>query len=194
MLPPVSGLLPEFRILGDGFRGQEFESCSTSFPGDVGDRRSGDISFIWPLPVCTARGEKFRSYVLGTAPWSSHCACCALRACVGMICSSGGSIGSGLYIVANQGGSPSGLLTAVRGRSNSPDLVPGRWFGEGVDPVLVLLDGFLVVPEVFLPDDVPGGDDCAVFGLIFVGDEERVFELWEGAGVVTNELLSSCMC
>src|SRR5271154_1152954 len=68
------------------------------------------------------------------APSSFHWACCWRRAWVGMICWSGGRRGSTLYIVASQGGSPSGRLTAVRGRSASPALVAGRWLGEVVAP------------------------------------------------------------
>ena len=75
-------------------------------------------------------------------------------------------------MVANQGGSPSGLLIAVRGRSKSPDLVPGLRFGDGVAPALVVTDGFLpvVAPDAFLPADVPGGDEGAVFGVVLMGD------------------------
>ena len=89
-----------------------------------------------------------------------------------MICSSGGSRGSGLYIVANQGGSPSGLFTAVFGRSSSPDLVPGRVLGEGVVPVLLLVEGFRVVPEVLRPAEVPGGDGWPGFVFVLVGDTD----------------------
>lgn len=108
-------------------------------------------------------------------------------------------MGSGLYMVASQGGSPSGRLTAVRGRSSSPDLVPGRMFGEAVAPALPLLpDGFLAfVAEPFRPVAVvSAGDDCAVFGLDFVGDEPLdVASLLKpfvvGTGVVANESSSS---
>ena len=72
-------------------------------------------------------------------------------------------------MVASHGGSPSGRFTAVRGRSSSPDLVPGLRVGEGAGPALVLADVFLVVPDAFLPVDASGGD---VLTFIFVGDDD----------------------
>lgn len=81
---------------------------------------TGGTSFGW-----TARGAKSRSYVVGVRPSFSHCACCSFFATVGSICWSGGRRGSGLYIVASHGGSPSGRLAAVVGRL-SPERVVGR--------------------------------------------------------------------
>jgi hypothetical protein len=110
-----------------------------------------------------------------------------------MICSSGGSIGSGLYIVASHGGSPSGLLMAVLGRSSSPDRVPGLWAVVGV----VLPLGFVVfrtVADTFRPEPVFGGESGVALVRFLVGDP--VFELTiclEGTGVTTNaDSLSSC--
>ena len=63
-----------------------------------------------------------------------------------MICWSGGSRGSGLYIVASQGGSPSGRLMAVLGLSGLPDLVTGLAAGdEFAPPVLVESEAFRAV-------------------------------------------------
>lgn len=45
---------------------------------------------------------------------------------VGSICWSGGRRGSGLYIVASQGASPSGRLIVPEGREGRPALEPGR--------------------------------------------------------------------
>lgn len=80
---------------------------------------TGGMSLGW-----TARGAKSRSYVVGVRPSFSHCSCCSFFATVGSICWSGGRRGSGLYIVASHGGSPSGRLAAVVGRL-SPDRVVG---------------------------------------------------------------------
>ena len=86
-----------------------------------------------------------------------------------MICWSGGRRGSGLYIVASHGGSPSGRLTAVLGRSKSPFRVPGRCDVLAVGdraPFLVGPDGFRIELGVaFREDPATGG----VFSF-FVGD------------------------
>lgn len=76
-------------------------------------------------------------------------------------------------MVASHGGSPSGLFTAVRGRSSSPDLVPGLWPGEGVAPFFAFAVAFLapLLLETFLPAEVPGGDDWPVFDFILVGED-----------------------
>jgi hypothetical protein len=74
VLPPVPGLTlpaPEFLTLGIGFRGQAFPAFSSVFSLSVsgaGEGMIGEGDLICPLPVCMASGEKFRSYVLGTAP------------------------------------------------------------------------------------------------------------------------------
>ena len=89
-----------------------------------------------------------------------------------MICWSGGKRGSGLYIVASHGASPSGRFSAVRGRSGSPDLVPGRCVGEVGVPALVVEDGFRAVGVVFRTVD--GAEEgVAMFDKPFglVGDD-----------------------
>lgn len=91
---------------GGGFSSGAGRSCS-SFLGDSTRGAGAGLS------SCTDNGANSRSYVVGTLPSVSHCSCASLRACVGSICWSGGSRGSGLYIVASHGGSPSGRLTAV---------------------------------------------------------------------------------
>jgi len=69
-----------------------------------------------------------RSYTVPVLPSFSHCSCAIRFACVGSICWSGGNRGSGLYIEAIHGGSPSGRwLVEGRGR---PELVPGLFCGE----------------------------------------------------------------
>jgi hypothetical protein len=50
-----------------------------------------------------------RSYAVPILPSFSHFSCAIRFACVGSICWSGGRRGSGLYIEASHGGSPSGL-------------------------------------------------------------------------------------
>ena len=51
-----------------------------------------------------------------------------------------------MYIVANQGGSPSGRLTAVLGRSGSPDRVAGLVAGDKLaPPALVEFEAFRAV-------------------------------------------------
>lgn len=94
-----------------------------------------------PLFVCTATGLKALSLSLcpwalprfrmsSTGCWSALrpcccsrccCCCCNFFACVGITCWSGGKRGSGLYIVANHGASPSGRLIAVAGRGSRPE-------------------------------------------------------------------------
>lgn len=101
-------------------------------------------------------------------------------------------------MVANQGGSPSGLFIAVRGLSNSPDLVPGLWLGEGVAPFFAFADVFRVAaePVAFFPADVSGGDDWPVFAFAFVGDDcfalDSLVPL-ANTGVVASDSLSSCI-
>ena len=111
-----------------------------------------------PLTVCSASGENSRGSWAGGFSWlclrcwasssrirccesfcaRSHCSCCSRFACVGRSCSSGGSRGSGLYIVASQGASPSGRFIAVAGRGSRPERDLGLWMvddgvrGEGV--------------------------------------------------------------
>lgn len=82
-----------------------------------------------------------RSYVLGVRPSFSHCSCCIFLASVGSICWSGGRRGSGLYMVASQGGSPSGRLTAVGGRLSPPRVV-GRVLPDTARDRGVLALGF----------------------------------------------------
>jgi hypothetical protein len=86
-------------------------------------------------------------------------------ACVGSICSSGGSIGSGLYMCAIQGASPSGRLTSDVGRGRvelDEGLLVGLSLGDvfrvfGVvrgalfrptDPVAALFSAFALEAEV----------------------------------------------
>ena len=97
-------------------------------------------------------------------------------------------MGSGLYMVASHGGSPSGRLRAVRGRSNSPDLVPGLWCGVGVPIGLLLVEIFLVAPDTLRPDDVLGGEPgvAAVLGRLFVGDDVLGVNNLDVVGVVTK--------
>src|SRR3954464_3483934 len=104
-------------------------------------------------------GAKLRSYVLGVRPSFSHCSCCIFLARVGSICCSGGRRGSGLYMVANHGGSPSGRLAAVVGRLSAPRVV-GRCVcfpdTAGERGVLVFL--FVGGADVFrLEEPVPFG-------------------------------------
>ena len=97
-------------------------------------------------------------------------------------------------MVASHGGSPSGRLTAVRGRSISPDLVPGLWPGAEVAG-LVLLEGFLVAPDTLRPDAALGGEPGDVTGLDrpLVGDDVLGVNVFETVGVVViEESPSSC--
>ena len=91
-----------------------------------------------------------------------------------MICSSGGSRGSGLYIVASHGGSPSGRLIAVLGLSVSPDRVPGLTTGEEFEVVaalvFVVFDTLRVVGVVFRAVLVTGVPVGLFTGFAFVGD------------------------
>ena len=87
-----------------------------------------------------------------------------------MICWSGGSRGSGLYIVAIQGASPSGLWLVV-GRDDIPPLVPGRLTGDC--PEAVRLDCEVLRCALVLRLDVPGVDFAGAFP--FTGDFGDVF-------------------
>ena len=108
-----------------------------------------------------------------------------------MICSSGGSRGSGLYIVASHGGSPSGRLIAVLGLSVSPDRVLGLAAGEGVEAVaaalgLVVFDVLRVAGVVFRAVLVTGVPVGLFAGFAFVGDPCRLdfpAAAFPGAGV-----------
>ena len=63
------------------------------------------------------RRLRSRSYAVPVRPSFSHCSCIMRLACVGSICWSGGRRGSGLYMLAIHGASPSGAcLWLVDGR------------------------------------------------------------------------------
>lgn len=98
-------------------------------------------------------------------------------ACVGMICWSGGRRGSGWYVVASQGGSPSGRLTAVVGR---PSRVVGRWAGELRDGAVVAFvpETLRRAVEVFR---VPGVlEPFPLSGSVFDGERGFEGEDWIG--------------
>src|SRR5690242_10592078 len=98
----------------------EFEGCMSRLEsGHCSFSRSfssaiGSICDNRWIPVSSVlRRRKSVSYMEPTRPSFSHCSCCMRLACVGMICWSGGSRGSGLYMVAIQGASPSGRWPVV---------------------------------------------------------------------------------
>lgn len=137
-LPPP---LPPFRF--------EIEGLGLSLNGHPGWFSAGLFSFTsrglivvigeggWsPLCVWTATGLNSRGR-LGSIPpafaCSSDCFCCKRLACVGRSCCSGGNRGSGLYIVASHGASPSGRLMAVAGRVSRPERDLGRAAGDALE-------------------------------------------------------------
>lgn len=170
MLPDVPGrpllllgLLTGIRFHGSG--STVFSLFISSFTGDGVLFREASLARSFSL--CTAIGVNSLSYVFGIAPDSAQRASCCFFAKVGISCWSGGSRGSGLYMVASQGGSPSGRFADVRGLSGSPDLVPGRWLGEGV--ARGGAETFRLTVAVFIGTMLLG-DIVADFDLVFCGE------------------------
>lgn len=112
LLDDESGQVPFPSVSGFS----DFSCGCSSFGGSSVFSLLSLLLFEGGASVAIANGANPRSYVVGVLPSFSHCCCIIWRACVGMICWSGGRRGSGLYMVANHGGSPSGRFTAVVGR------------------------------------------------------------------------------
>ena len=159
----VRGQAFKFAELGDVGANADPEGegnccCCCSLVGEVGGLEGNSSSF---------NGRNSRSNAVLVLPSRSHCSCCRRLACVGSICWSGGRRGSGLYMPAIQGASPSGAWE-VEGRDLCAPRETGRcWAPLAVREVVPLLLFFaeeeggrllvLVLPlmaEVLRPPDV----------------------------------------